>query len=105
MAAAGDRGFPHFSALCDFSHICRPLFTLSISDNTNGYAMESRFDIVTIASAICVAAYAAIALCWLALYDFGFSRQEIRGGAMIAIILIATAVAIDFFGTKPGDAR
>jgi hypothetical protein len=65
--------------------------------------MENRFDIVTIASAVCVAGYAAMALRYVALYDLGLSRQEIRSGAVIVAIAMAAMVAIDFFGRKLGN--
>ena len=64
--------------------------------------MESRFEMVTIASAVCVAGYVAIALRYVALYDLGFSREEVRSGAMIVAILMAALVAVDFFGKKLG---
>jgi hypothetical protein len=67
--------------------------------------MESRFDIVTIANAVCVAGYVAIMLAYVAHYDFGLSGAEIRGGAIIAAILMATVVAIDFAGKKVGKAK
>jgi hypothetical protein len=67
--------------------------------------MESRFDIVTIVNAICVAGYVAIMLGYAALYDFGFSCGEVRRGALIAAILIAALVAIEFFGKKLGNAK
>jgi hypothetical protein len=66
--------------------------------------MESRFDIVTVANAVCVAGYVAIMLGYAALYDFGFSCGEVRFGALIAAILIAALVAVDFFGKKVGKA-
>jgi hypothetical protein len=40
----------------------------------------------------------------VALYDLGFSREEVRSGAMIVAILMATLVAVDFFGKKLGKA-
>ena len=64
--------------------------------------MEDRFDIVTIASAVFVAGYAAIALRYLALYDLGLSRHEVCIGAMIVAVLMAALVAIDFLLRKPG---
>jgi hypothetical protein len=66
--------------------------------------MESRFDIVTVANAVCVAGYVAIMLGYAALYDFGSSCGEVRSGALIAAILIAALVAVDFFGKKVGKA-
>ena len=64
--------------------------------------MESRFEMVTIASAVCVAGYVAIALRDVALYDLGCTREEVRSGAMIVAILMAALVAVDFFGKKLG---
>jgi hypothetical protein len=59
--------------------------------------MESKFDIVTTASAVCVAAYAAIAIGYVARYDLEFSPQEIRGTAVAIAVTIAALIAIDFF--------
>ena len=67
--------------------------------------MEGKFGIVTIANAVCVAAYAAITLGYVAHYDLGFSRAEIRGGASLVAILIAALLAIDFFGNRPGKIK
>jgi hypothetical protein len=64
--------------------------------------MQNRFDIVTIASAVFVAGYAAVALRYVALYDLGLSRHEVRCGAVIVAVLMAAMVAIDFLGDKPG---
>jgi hypothetical protein len=64
--------------------------------------METRFDIVTMASAVCVAGYVAIALRHVALYDLGLSGEEIRTGAVIAAMAMAAVVAIDFVGNKLG---
>ena len=61
--------------------------------------MENRIDCVTIAAAVCIAGYVAITLGYVALYDFGLSREAVRSGATIAAILIGAAVAIEFFGT------
>jgi hypothetical protein len=65
--------------------------------------MEDRFDIVTIASAVCVAGYAAMALRYVALYDLGLSRQQVGSGAVIVAIAMAAMVAIDFVGRKPDN--
>jgi hypothetical protein len=67
--------------------------------------MESRFDIVTIASAVCVAGYVAIMLLHVALYDLGLSGEAVRSVAMIAAIPMAALVAVDFFGRKAGKAK
>jgi hypothetical protein len=66
-------------------------------------SMEKRFDIVTIASAVFVAGYAAMALRYVALYDLGFSGHQVRCGAMIVAVLMAAMVAIDFLGRKPDN--
>jgi hypothetical protein len=68
-----------------------------------GVAMETRFDIVTMASAVCVAGYVAIALRYVALYDLGLSSQQVRSGAVITAIAMAALIAVDFFGNKLGN--
>jgi hypothetical protein len=65
--------------------------------------MESKLDVVTIASAVCVAAYAALAIGYVARMEF--SEQEIRGAAVLVAFVIATFVAIDFFGKKLRKAK
>lgn len=67
--------------------------------------MESKFDIVTTASAVGVAAYVAITIGYVARYDLGFSLQEIRGTAVVIAVIIAALIAIDFFGKKLGKAK
>ena len=67
--------------------------------------MDNRIDFVTIANAVCVAGYAALALWYVMLFDFGLSREAVRSGATVAAILIAALVAIDFFGGKSGKAK
>jgi hypothetical protein len=67
--------------------------------------MESRFDLVAIANSVCVAGYAAIMLGYVAHYNFGYSRLEIRGGALISAILLAALIAIDFLGKNGGKAE
>jgi drug/metabolite transporter (DMT)-like permease len=61
--------------------------------------MESRFDIIAVVNAVCVAAYLAITLGYVALY-FGLPGEEVRGVAMILAILIAALIAVDFYGKK-----
>ena len=67
--------------------------------------MESRFDIVTIAIAVGVAAYVAIAMDYAARYELGFSLQEIRSAAVLIAVAIGSLIAIDFFGTTLGKAK
>lgn len=67
--------------------------------------MESKFDIVTTASAVGVAAYVAITIGYVASHDLGFSAQEIRSTAVGIAITMAALIAIDFFGKKLGKAK
>lgn len=64
--------------------------------------METRFDIVTTATAVFVAGYVAIALRYVALYDLGLSSQQVRIAAVIAAIATAAMVAVDFLGRRLG---
>ena len=68
--------------------------------------MKSRFDLVTITTAVCVAGYVALMLRYVALYDFGLSCGEVRrGGATVVAVLIAARVAVDFFGKRLDKAK
>ena len=71
---------------------------------TSACKMESKFDLVTITSAVFVAGYVAIMLGCVALYDFGLSREVVSSRAMIAAIPIAALVAVDFF-KKRGNVK
>jgi hypothetical protein len=62
--------------------------------------MEHKLDIVTIAVAISVAAYVAIAMDYVALYDLGWSIQQIRSLALSMAIPTAALIAVEFFGEK-----
>jgi hypothetical protein len=71
--------------------------------------MESRFKLLvvvtSVANAVCIAACVVFTLEYDALYDLGFSSEQVCGGAMIAAILVATLMAIDFFCKKLGKAK
>jgi hypothetical protein len=71
----------------------------------SGCSMETRFDLVTIASATCVAVYAAIALVYLAIHHLGLSRDLVFSAAIMAATLIATMLAVDYFGKKLGNTK
>ena len=58
--------------------------------------IESRFDIVTIAIAVGVAAYLAIAIGYVARYELGLSLQEIRGVAVLIAVAIGSLIATAF---------
>ena len=49
---------------------------------------------------VVAAAFTALSLGYIAHYDFGFSREEIRTFALIGATVIATLVAVEFFGKK-----
>jgi hypothetical protein len=49
---------------------------------------------------VLTAAFAALWLAYIAHYDFGLSRQEIRIPAVVVAAVIAVLVAIEFFGKK-----
>ena len=63
--------------------------------------MEPLSDKITIAFlGLATAAAVALFVTWVALYDFGLSGQEIRSGALIGVILIASALGFELFGKK-----
>jgi glucan phosphoethanolaminetransferase (alkaline phosphatase superfamily) len=64
--------------------------------------MYDRTDLVTIATAVWLAGYAAMALWYVALFDIGLTREAVRSVAMVAAILLCVVVAIDFLVTKQG---
>lgn len=62
--------------------------------------MQSDWDGVSAVSALFVAAYAAIAIDYVAQYDLGFSLSEIRIAAVLTAIAIAALTCIDFLGKR-----
>ncbi len=67
--------------------------------------MKNRLDAVTAISAVGVAAYVAVAIGYVARYDLGFSSYQICGTALIAAVLIAALIAIEFSGKTLGRAK
>ena len=55
--------------------------------------MRTRVDLVTIVMAVWVAAYAALGIGYVAHYQLGFSRYQIRGIALAVALAIATFIA------------
>ena len=49
---------------------------------------------------VITAAITALALALIAHYDFGLSREEIRGAAMVGAGVISALVVIEVFGKK-----
>jgi hypothetical protein len=47
-----------------------------------------------------VAAFTALFLAYIAHYDFGLSREEIRTPAVAAAVVIAMLMAVEFFGKR-----
>jgi formate-dependent nitrite reductase membrane component NrfD len=64
--------------------------------------MDDRTDWVSIATAVWLAGYAAMALWYVALFDIGLTREGVRRAATLAAILLAAVVAIDFLVRKLG---
>jgi hypothetical protein len=56
--------------------------------------------VIAILMSLVSAAFTALSLAYIAHYNFGLSRQEIRISAMVGAAMIATLVAIEFFGKK-----
>jgi hypothetical protein len=49
---------------------------------------------------VVAAAFTALSLAYIALYDFGLSREEIRNPAVAAAAVIAMLMAVEFFGKR-----
>ena len=49
---------------------------------------------------VVAAAVTALSLAYIAHYDFGLSRQEIRTPAVVGAVVIAALVTLEFFGKK-----
>jgi hypothetical protein len=56
--------------------------------------------VLTYVMAASTATTAALTLAYVAHYDFGLSRQQIRTPAVVAACVIAVVVAMEFFGKK-----
>jgi formate-dependent nitrite reductase membrane component NrfD len=67
--------------------------------------MYDRTDLVTIATAVWLAGYAAMALWYVALFDIGLTREGVRIGAMVAAILLGVVLALDFLVRKLGKRK
>lgn len=66
---------------------------------------DSKTDFGSIAVAVCVAAYAAIMLAYLAQYDLGLSATQTRHLSMTAALFLALPIALDLLRAGPGNAR
>ena len=63
--------------------------------------MEKAIDrFLTLLMAVSAAAFTAVTLAYIARYDLGFSREEIRTFAVIAAAIGVALVAIEYFGKK-----
>jgi hypothetical protein len=56
--------------------------------------------VLSLLMCVVAAATTALALAYIAHYDFGLSRQQIRTPAVVGAGVIAVLVAIQFFGKK-----
>ncbi|WP_298363266.1 hypothetical protein [uncultured Bradyrhizobium sp.] len=66
---------------------------------------DSKTDFESIAVAICVAAYTAIMLAYLAQYDLGLTAAQTRHLSMVAALFLALPIALDFLRSGPGNVR
>lgn len=66
---------------------------------------DSKTDFGSIAVAICVAAYTAIVLAYLAQDDLGLTAAQTRHLSMMAALFLALPIALDFLRAGPGNAR
>jgi hypothetical protein len=64
--------------------------------------MKNKFDFVTLVTALCVAGYVAIMLDYVADVHLGFSGEQIRDTAVIAALVMAMLMAIEFLGKRLG---
>ena len=67
--------------------------------------MERKFDAMTFASAVGVAAYLAIAIGLLARDYLELSVQDIRWAAMLSAAVIAALIAVSSFGKLLGKVQ
>ena len=67
--------------------------------------MYDRTDLVTIATAVWLAGYAAMALWYVALFDVGLTREGVRIAATVAAILLGAVLALDFLVRKLGKRK
>ena len=62
-----------------------------------GKAVDS---VMVFLMSVITAAFTALSLAYIAHYNFGLSRQEIRTSALAAAAIIAMLMAVEFFGKK-----
>ena len=65
--------------------------------------MDSRIDFASLIVAICVAAYAAIMLDYLALHRLGLSITQVRHLSMVSAFCLALPVAMDLLRAHPDN--
>jgi hypothetical protein len=61
--------------------------------------------VLSLLMGVITAVTAALTLAYIAHYDVGLSRQEIRTPAVVAASVIAALVAAEFFGKKFGEPK
>jgi hypothetical protein len=67
--------------------------------------MSKQMDLLTVVSATGVAGYVAIMLTYVARIDLGLSNEQIRFLAIVAAVLIAIGIAMDFLGSRLSKAE
>jgi hypothetical protein len=56
--------------------------------------------VLSLMMSVIAAAFTALSLAYIAHYDFGLSREEIRTPAVGAAAVIAMLMAVEFFGKR-----
>jgi hypothetical protein len=63
--------------------------------------METTVDrVLLVIVGVGLAALAAVTVGYVAHYDFGLSRQEIRTPALVGVVVIGALLAVEHFGQK-----
>ena len=72
---------------------------------TKWCAMDSKTDFGSIVVAICVAAYTAIMLAYLAQHNLGLTATQTRHLSMLAALFLALPIALDLLRAGADNAR
>ena len=70
----------------------------------HGATMDNRTDFGTIIVAVCVAAYAAMMIAYVAEAQFGLASAQIRHLSIIAALFVAFPVVLGFLPTRTDKA-
>jgi hypothetical protein len=79
--------------LADYACSREPVAHIREMETTVGRVLSFLMSVVA-------AAFTALSLAYIAHYDFGLSREEIRTPAVAAAVVIAMLMAVEFFGKR-----